>query len=43
MVIDIIKGSKADNTTGDADIIVKGPKCGNSDFEDIGSVVMMFN
>jgi DNA-directed RNA polymerase subunit RPC12/RpoP len=38
-----IKGSKADNTTGDADKVVKCPKCDSIDFENVGGIVMMFD
>lgn len=38
-----IKGSKRDNTTGDADKVVKCPKCGCVDYEDAGGIVMNFD
>lgn len=39
-----IKGSKQDNTTGDADKEVKCPQCGSTDFEEIDKgVIMMFD
>ena len=38
-----IKGSKADNTAGDADKVVKCPKCDSIDFENVGGIVMMFD
>lgn len=38
-----VKGSKKNNTTGDADDVVKCPKCGSTDFEEIGGDMLMFD
>jgi Zn finger protein HypA/HybF involved in hydrogenase expression len=37
------KGCKKDNTTGDADRLIKCPQCGSTDFEDVGGDMMMFD
>lgn len=38
-----IKGSKKDNTTGDADKVVKCPKCGSSYYEETDGPIIMFD
>ncbi len=39
-----VKGSKMNNTTGDADIVLKCPQCESQNFEDVkNGIIEMFD